>query len=234
MLALLPLKRSFLTLAIAVVSSSCSTLYSVDSGIKTPSEEGNSTPSTFIKDKPLSVAVAAPCEFRNLTLPWVSRNSRCYRSSHDGVSTAERRRLLADYLSVINAEAETTVIPAAVPVPDQSVNVVADSVQRPLRDSASYARVVFAPDIFVLGPNGRARTQALADRVGEAHKVTLRGLFLPGEILVDSDLYREKLSVARSLAVRKFWADNGVDVSNVVILHHAPDLFGRHVVVNFL
>lgn len=94
-------------------------------------------------------------------------------------------------------------------------------------------KVYFAKNIRVLGPEGRKASKELITKVIAASNVSLRGLILPNEILVDSDIYKEKVSVARALAVRKLWSQNGVDISNIKILHYNPDLTGRSVEVYF-
>lgn len=93
--------------------------------------------------------------------------------------------------------------------------------------------IVFAHKINVLGPIGREKTISLIEQVKSSKIVRIRGLIQPDEILVDSNIYREKVSVARALAVRKYWKDNGVDTNHVKILHHDPKLTGRKVEVQF-
>jgi hypothetical protein len=100
-------------------------------------------------------------------------------------------------------------------------------------NSKTKSSIYFAPNIRVLGPQGRESTHELIDQVIVAEKVLLRGLILPNEILVDSALYREKVSVGRALAVREYWQGQGVNTSHITILHHDPELNGRTVEVAF-
>ena len=93
--------------------------------------------------------------------------------------------------------------------------------------------IIFAHHLRVLGPEGRAATHALISQVSSSNNVRIRGLILADEVLVDSNLYREKVSVGRALAVRKYWIEQGLDTSHVMILHHDPDLSGRTVEVAF-
>ena len=89
--------------------------------------------------------------------------------------------------------------------------------------------IVFARNVRVLRPQGRAATHAMMDKVSGSGQVLLRGLISPDEVLVDSKLYREEVSVGRALAVKKYWQDQGLDISHIKILHHSPDLMGRAV-----
>jgi len=93
--------------------------------------------------------------------------------------------------------------------------------------------IFFAHHLRVLGPQGRAATHALIEQVTSANNVHIRGLILPDEILVDSNLYRERVSVGRALAVRKYWKEQGLDTSHIMILHNNPELSGRTVEVTF-
>lgn len=93
--------------------------------------------------------------------------------------------------------------------------------------------IIFAHHLRVLGPQGRAATHALISQVSNSNKVRIRGLILPDEVLVDSKLYREQVSVGRALAVRKYWSEHGLDTTHITILHHDPDLSGRAVEVTF-
>ena len=93
--------------------------------------------------------------------------------------------------------------------------------------------IIFAHHIRVLGPQGRAVSHDLINQVSNSNKVHIRGLILPDEVLVDSKLYRERVSVGRALAVRKYWNEQGLDTTHITILHHDPDLSGRAVEVTF-
>ena len=93
--------------------------------------------------------------------------------------------------------------------------------------------IFFAHHLRVLGPQGRAATHALIEQVTSANNVHIRGLILPDEILVDSNLYRERVSVGRALAVRKYWKEQGLDTSHIMILHNNPELSGRTVEVTY-
>ena len=95
------------------------------------------------------------------------------------------------------------------------------------------ASIIFAHHIKVLGPTGRSQASALLGDAKLANKVLLRGLIQPDEIMVDSAIYKEKVSVARALAVRKLWEGKGMDISKVKILHYSPDRSGRSVEVTF-
>jgi hypothetical protein len=100
--------------------------------------------------------------------------------------------------------------------------------------NAASNSIIFAHHLRVLGPQGRTATHALIDQVLNSNKVQIRGLILPDEILVDSNLYRERVSVGRALAVRKYWKEQGLDTSHIMILHNNPELSGRTVEVTFL
>ncbi|MBT3202699.1 MAG: hypothetical protein HOM14_01380 [Gammaproteobacteria bacterium] len=99
--------------------------------------------------------------------------------------------------------------------------------------NATSNSIIFAHHLRVLGPQGRAATHALIDQVSSSNNVHIRGLILPDEILVDSNLYREQVSVGRALAVRKYWKAQGLDTSHIMILHNNPELSGRTVEVTF-
>ena len=99
--------------------------------------------------------------------------------------------------------------------------------------NAASNSIIFAHHLRVLGPQGRAATHALIDQVSSSNNVHIRGLILPDEILVDSNLYREQVSVGRALAVRKYWKAQGLDTSHIMILHNNPELSGRTVEVTF-
>ena len=99
--------------------------------------------------------------------------------------------------------------------------------------NATSNSIIFAHHLRVLGPQGRAATHALIDQVSSSNNVHIRGLILPDEILVDSNLYREQVSVGRALAVRKYWKSQGLDTSHIMILHNNPELSGRTVEVTF-
>ena len=100
--------------------------------------------------------------------------------------------------------------------------------------NATSNSIIFAHHLRVLGPQGRAATHALIDQVSSSNNVHIRGLILPDEILVDSNLYREQVSVGRALAVRKYWKAQGLDTSHIMILHNNPELSGRTVEVTFI
>lgn len=93
--------------------------------------------------------------------------------------------------------------------------------------------IIFAQNLRILGPQGRAATQGLIEQVSISDRVLIRGLILPEEVLVDSRLYREKLSVGRALAVRQYWQEQGLNTSHITILHDDPELSGRIVEVVF-
>ncbi len=95
------------------------------------------------------------------------------------------------------------------------------------------ASIVFAKNLRVLGPQGRAATDSLIQQVKESDRVKIRGLLLPDEAKSDSPTYREIISVGRALAVRAHWRKQGVDISHIKILHHDPKLHGRAVLVYF-
>ena len=116
-------------------------------------------------------------------------------------------------------------------LPDSKSPTEKDSL-KPNGNTAS-ASIIFAHHLRVLGPQGRAATLALIDEVSISNKVHIRGLILPDEVLVDSNLYREQVSVGRALAVRKYWKEQGLDTTHITILHYDPDLQGRTVEVSF-
>ncbi len=95
------------------------------------------------------------------------------------------------------------------------------------------ASIVFAKNLRVLGPQGRAASDSLIQQVKEADLVKIRGLLLPDEAQSDSPTYREIISVGRALAVRAHWRKQGLDISHIKILHHDPKLHGRAVLVYF-
>jgi outer membrane protein OmpA-like peptidoglycan-associated protein len=101
------------------------------------------------------------------------------------------------------------------------------------KSSVSNNSIIFARNRYTLGPKGRTATHALIDQVTDSNQVLIRGIIQTDEILVNSKIYREKVSVARALAVRKYWTDQGVDTSHITILHHNPDVSGRAVEVQF-
>jgi len=94
-------------------------------------------------------------------------------------------------------------------------------------------KIIFAKNLRVLGPQGRQSTIALIPKIIGVSKVNIRGLILPDEVLVDSNVYKEQLSVARALAVRQLWVKNGVDIKTIKILHHSDHITGRAVEVYF-
>ena len=100
-------------------------------------------------------------------------------------------------------------------------------------DPKSKNAIIFAKNLRTLGPQGRAATHGLIEQVSASDRVLIRGLILPDEVLVDSSLYREKVSVGRALAVRQYWQEQGLDTSHITILHHDHELSGRVVEVVF-
>jgi hypothetical protein len=119
----------------------------------------------------------------------------------------------------------------------KSIEVVA-SIDKPIASKLNNEpipsdTIVFARNLRVLGPEGRAATHAMINKVSGSGQVLLRGLILPDEVLVDSNLYREQVSVGRALAVKKYWQEQGLDISHITILHHNPELTGRAVEVIF-
>ncbi len=112
-------------------------------------------------------------------------------------------------------------------------NLSSGNVSLKANKNAASNSIIFAHHLRVLGPQGRAATHALIDQVSSANNVHIRGLILPDEILVDSNLYREHASVGRALAVRKYWKEQGLDTSHIMILHNNPELSGRTVEVTF-
>jgi hypothetical protein len=116
-------------------------------------------------------------------------------------------------------------------VPDTSLSSGIISLKA--NKNAASNSIIFAHHLRVLGPQGRAATHALIEQVLNSNKVQIRGLILPDEILVDSDMYREQVSVGRALAVRKYWKEQGLDTSHIMILHNNPELSGRIVEVTF-
>ena len=120
-------------------------------------------------------------------------------------------------------------IEKSVPTSNSSLEKVSLKTQR----NTALTSIIFAHHLQVLGPEGRAATHALLNQVSSSNNVRIRGLILADEVLVDSNLYREQVSVARALAVRKYWKDQGLDTSHVMILHYNPELSGRTVEVTF-
>lgn len=112
-------------------------------------------------------------------------------------------------------------------------NFSLEKVSLKTKNNSALTSIIFAHHLQVLGPEGRAATHALINQVTSSNNVRIRGLILADEVLVDSTLYREKISVGRALAVRKYWKDQGLDTSHVMILHYDPDLSGRTVEVTF-
>ncbi len=241
------MKLNKLTIALVPLMASCQTLPPVAPSVVEP-----------VAGHPLADCATVQ---RDLTLSWKLRQYWCapgqrqdqYQSANDEVMSQYKSKL--DYVSAINAEAESMdniqidYQPPTQPIalPDsQSSSISSPPVElvvEPVSDSSAIQvdivsdtfsasdKIYFANNHFILGPQGREVTASLAESVAHAKKVLLRGLILPDEILVDSDLYREKVSVARALAVRKYWQDMGIDISHISILHHSPDLSGRYVEV---
>jgi hypothetical protein len=112
-------------------------------------------------------------------------------------------------------------------------NLSLEKVHLKTKRNTALTSIIFAHHLQVLGPEGRAATHALLNQVSSSNNVRIRGLILADEVLVDSNLYREQVSVARALAVRKYWKDQGLDTSHVMILHYNPELSGRTVEVTF-
>jgi hypothetical protein len=100
--------------------------------------------------------------------------------------------------------------------------------------SISREEVRFARTREALGPRGKRQAQELIDKIKQARKVTLLGLYEPNEITGSSpqDLSHERFSVGRALSVLELWRAYGVDVSKVTILHHHPGRSGRLVEVS--
>jgi hypothetical protein len=108
-----------------------------------------------------------------------------------------------------------------------------ENVSLKTKRKATSGSIIFAHHLRVLGPQGRAATHALINQVSNSNIVRIRGVILPDEVLIDSNLYRELVSVGRALAVRKYWNEQGLDTTHITILHHDPDLSGRTVEVTF-
>ena len=104
------------------------------------------------------------------------------------------------------------------PVPTSNSSI--ENVSLKSHANSTTSSIIFAHHIKVLGPQGRAATHALIDQVSSSNKVLIRGLLLPDEILVDSNLYREQVSVGRALAVQKYWKDQRVDTAHIMVLHY--------------
>lgn len=117
------------------------------------------------------------------------------------------------------------------PVPTSSSSL--ENVSLKSNGNSTTSSIIFAHHLKVLGPQGRAASHALIDQVSSSNKVLIRGLILPDEILVDSNLYREQVSVGRALAVRKYWKEQGIDTAHIMILHYDAGLSGRTVEVTF-
>jgi hypothetical protein len=112
-------------------------------------------------------------------------------------------------------------------------NSSSENVNLKTNRKAASGSIIFAHHLRVLGSQGRTATHALINQVSNSNKVRIRGLILPDEVLVDSNLYREKVSVGRALAVRKYWNEQGLDTTHITILHFDPSLSGRAVEVTF-
>jgi hypothetical protein len=98
-----------------------------------------------------------------------------------------------------------------------------------------FIRIYFSRNREVLGPMGRKKVISLLSAVKEAKRITLLGLYDADEIehTAGGPQHEEKFSVGRSLSVRELWRLNGMDISNVTILHHVDDRFGRYVEVTY-
>jgi len=195
---------------------------------------------------------------RDLSVLWQLRQYWCgQKDSKDRLqlvndATVQIAKVNQAYLAAINAEAEEQSIPGKkLHQQNKRQKIKVIDVIEPENDATNQdlkpqtkseksterstvtARIIFAKHLKVLGPQGRGQTSAMAQQVSKSKKVRIRGLILPDEVLVDSTLYREKVSVGRALAVRKHWKEQGIDTSHVKILHHKSDLPGRIVEVYF-
>ena len=148
-----------------------------------------------------------------------------FEKSEEPVSPSINREDAIQRLKGIEQSDKTKTAPV---LSSSSVNVSLKSSRKTVLDS-----IIFAHHLRVLGPQGRTATHALINQVSNSNKVRIRGLILPDEILVDSNLYREQVSVGRALAVRKYWNEQGLDTTHITILHFDPSISGRAVEVTF-
>ena len=95
----------------------------------------------------------------------------------------------------------------------------------------SHATIMFTHHVTVLDQRGRVVAKDLIAQVNHANRVLIRGVIMPDELADNTPLCKERTSVARAFAVRKYWQQHGVDTSNVTILHYKPTLTGHTVEV---
>jgi len=95
----------------------------------------------------------------------------------------------------------------------------------------SHATIMFTHHITVLDHRGRVEAKELIAQVNHANRVLIRGVIMPDELADKTPLCKERTSVARAFAVRKYWQQHGVDTSRVTILHYNPALTGHAVEV---
>ncbi len=85
--------------------------------------------------------------------------------------------------------------------------------------------IPFAHTIQVLGPQGRAKVDALLSEVKQARHIELRGATLED----GSEAWKNQFAVGRALAVRKRLTEAGVDRHRIKILYRDPDEVARWV-----
>ncbi len=208
--------------------------------------------------KAVSAAPSCGLVSRDLTVKWLSRKYWCdsegststtdhasddYRAPHGPVVAVRRSAPAAKQGRAVEQ------LPPSSGLDDSATNIN-EAVNPPRVEKYTYKKpltikrlavavsrmpesIAFAKNLKVLGPEGRASSESLREIVMGADKVKLRGLFLEEEVVIDTPVYREILSVGRSLAVRRHWEDMGIDTSHIKILHYDPDRFGRKVEVYF-
>ncbi|VAW60970.1 hypothetical protein MNBD_GAMMA08-311 [hydrothermal vent metagenome] len=92
--------------------------------------------------------------------------------------------------------------------------------------------VWFAEKTQVLGPKGHEYVKSLLSSLKNADHILLRGYMNNDEFQDDDQLILERISVARSLSVRKvLHVEGGIDKSKIKILHHKQGTSGRYVEV---
>ncbi len=131
------------------------------------------------------------------------------------------------------AVSNTTVTqtPVFKPVKKTSETKVITQSTKPASKISDAELIWFAPNVEVLGPQGREKIESLITGDSDTDKILLRGYASEKLDAKRDDL--DQLAVARALSVRKLLKQNGIDESKVKILYRNKAENGRFVEVIF-
>jgi OOP family OmpA-OmpF porin len=145
---------------------------------------------------------------------WKNASGQCWRDASWTPATAA-----PGCDGAIAAAAVPAAAAAAVPAAAAAAATAAPKAAAPAAPAAAAAKVTYAADAFfdfnksVLKPEGKAK---LDDLVGKVKGINLEVIIAVGHTdAVGSDAYNQKLSVARSEAVKAYLVSKGVEKNRV-------------------